>query len=58
MEKVSELIAGIDPVEIIVPFLLMEFKNYGKTMNNGKNLVLISWKKLIAIIPKVIDLTL
>ena len=52
VEKVSELIikgklrlrqlAGIDPAEIIVPFTADEIKkSCGKTMNHGKELVLI-----------------
>ena len=51
MEKVFELVikgklrlhqlAEIYPAEIIVPLLLMKPKNYGKTMNPGKELLLI-----------------
>ena len=68
VEKVSELIikgklrlrqlAGIDPAETIVPFTADEIKkSCGKTMNHGKEFVLIFWEKLAATIPKVIDLT-
>ena len=51
VEKVSELIikgklrlcqlAGIDPAEIIVPFITDEIKSYGQALNHGKVLVLI-----------------
>ena len=68
VEKVSELIikgklrlrqlAGIDPSEIIVPFTADEVKSCGKTMNHGKELVLIFWEKSITITQKARDLTL
>ena len=63
VEKVSELIikgklrlrqlAGIGPAEIIVPFTVDEIKkSCGKTMNHGKELVLVFWEKSITITPK------
>ena len=69
MEKVSELIikgklrlrqlAGIDPTEITVPFTADEIKkSCGKTMNHGKELVLIFWEKSITITQKARDLIL
>ena len=68
MEKVSELIikgklrlrqlAGIDPAEIIVPFTADEIKNLWEDIEPWQGACAIFWKKLIAIIPKAIDLTL
>ena len=67
MEKVSILIikgklrlqlAGIDPAEIIVPFCADEIKKLWEVNEPWKRACVNFWEKLIAVIPKVRDLTL